>query len=642
MRTVLALLALVALVLAALWWFGGNAEHESSPPAKSPTTPLTASAPTSTHTVERPASPESATVPSEIPERIERVEVARSGKGLSVKLEFDCAPDTDLALRLLDANRRVLAETTTRSGATWPLPPAGRYSLVCEAPEWREFEQDLEVPVEGGPLTVTLHPVAWNGIAGRVTEQGTGAPVERYTLWLDTRSPGSGGAMEVEMVNSRAVADANGAFCFAGFRTSGKELRLRVRAGDHGRAESDWLPFDSTSWLNDVHLETLRDAAIDGRVVDADRRTPIADALVRRVAEDASLADAWNFDGQMQLAVDQAFEAWTSGAEEPERWTTTSRADGTFALETTSPGTARLLVVAAGYPPTLTDVLSLNSGARVGPLTIALARGASVLGRLDTPTPEALRVPRSATLIGPSGQETRPIAADGTFRFDGLADGVYQIAVNEDAGNGRQPLVATRTVTIREHRDEELTIPLGVGLTGCRLDGELLLPADSGIAEWRVFALRAEGTHEPEASAEVTATGHFELTDLAPGRTLVIAAGADAAQARVALGAGAVELVDGGRATLRIDLSSIAVHLKYAGSALGADGVRIELVAANTTPADVAELLDKVFSPRTDAAGVLELYGLPPGDYELSASGVESQRFTVRPDAAQRFDIVLR
>ncbi|MCC6406618.1 MAG: hypothetical protein IT453_05610 [Planctomycetes bacterium] len=583
------------------------------------------------------------TVPTPPAQRVGAVPSASTG-ALELALDLGCTPITTPSLRVLAPDGGELRGAARGDHQRWPLPAPGEYVAICEGDAWETLTQTVRVEPGQDQVRATLRPQARNGVRGRVVERGSSEPVRTFRVWFTTRRSTPNGVEFTSESLPYELSSSDGSFCLAGLDVEGPELRVRVDAGARGDAVGEWLPFDGSYWLEDLVLEvadlSATTATLTGRVVAASDRKPIGSALVRVLDAAQSPADAWSIDGGFQISA--------SGFEEqfdrfPARFETRSAADGSFAIEHTPPRVARVLVIASGLRPQLSDALELAAGSRVGPLEFALERGASVIGRVATPDLAALRVPRLAWLSGTGPRTLARVSDSGEFRFDGLADGVYRLELCERVDDGFTPVVASRTLEIVDQRDLEIDLPLGLGVTGGSLLGRAHLPTGERFDLLRAVVLDEHGAIAAEASAPIGADGAFELLDLPPGPKLLLIAGLSSDRSRAAAAAVTVVIRGGERATAELDLRRVAVACRVERVGGRVHEERLAATALETDPARFAELVPELLGLlQTDTNGEVRLFGLPRGKYSLAAAGLQPVRFEIGDEAPLRLELVVR
>ncbi|MBI5434991.1 MAG: carboxypeptidase regulatory-like domain-containing protein [Planctomycetes bacterium] len=571
-------------------------------------------------------------------------EMNASAGGLELTLDLGCTPVTTPSLRVLAADGRELRGESRGDRHRWPMPAPGTYVAECEGKVWEPLRQSLRIEPGRDEVRETLRPQARNGVRGRVVALHSSEPVRSFRVWFTTRRIAPNGIAFTSESLPYECSSSDGSFCLAGLEVDGPELRVRVDAGARGDAVSAWLPFDGSYWLDDIVVEvselSASTATLTGRVVSASDRGPIGGALVRVLDAAQTPADGWWIDGGFQLGAagfEEQFDRF------PARFETRSAADGSFAIEHAPPRAARVFVIAAGMRPHLSEELALTAGARVGPLEFALARGASVIGRVATPDAAALRIPRHAWLSGIGPRTLARVSDAGEFRFDGLADGAYRLELCERVDDGFTPIVASRPIEIVDQQDVEVDLPLGLGLTGGSLAGRAQLPAEVTFDLLRAVVLDEAGAIAAEASAPIAADGGFELLDLPAGPKLLLIVGLSSDRSCAAAAATAVVIRSGELATAELDLRRVAVicRVERAGGRVREE--RLAATALDTEPQRFAELVPELLGLlQTDANGDVRLFGLPRGKYSLAAAGLEPVRFEVVADAPLNLELVVR
>lgn len=288
-------------------------------------------------------------------------------------------------------------------------------------------------------------------------------------------------------------------------------------------------------------------------------------------------------------------------------------ADGSFALPAVGPGRVVVEVLAPGFA-SLQQTLDVTSGG-IGPLAFVLQREVAlqvvVLDAVGAPVGDArLSVwcgDRQASNPTREGMLTR---ADGTCPLHGLPPGPLRVQAVH-FGTGRA--VLDIDARAEEVRRIELRLAPRVGICGILLDAEgrpaagaVVLATDE---QWQPTAFR----DRPQQPFQATAgpDGRFELRDLGPYPFRLQARAADGARLAL-LG----EHVLPGPELRTFVLTTRGSAATLAGCVRGPDG-------APLAGARVSAWRDGVVNPRgerTDAAGRFELTDLDAGTWSVRAA----------------------
>lgn len=299
-------------------------------------------------------------------------------------------------------------------------------------------------------------------------------------------------------------------------------------------------------------------------------------------------------------------------------------------------------------------VVDPGSGAGVGGVRVQIGRVAE--GSLRMAFVRGSREAPQTSI--PAGEPLRT-DGNGTFRFSGLAPGLYEVVASGSGGSGRPGatsslhpgrlirVLASRTVTVR--------VPLW---RDASLSGSVLDAAGSPVIGIPVVALPEEGPVPDEQRFEATTDDRGRFTIIVPpGRYTVAVRPPPYSTPRSVLAAmpdgrtGVYEWTFHPRATSRADARRID-----AGPAVELDGLDIQLtpVAGYSVTVGISvppgiEGMPRIWISRTDDPGpygVLassaghgasnELAGIPPGRYILQAYIVPQMPSTTRGVAPLR------
>ncbi len=450
--------------------------------------------------------------------------------------------------------------------------------------------------VEAGGPDVELVLARECSFAGRVRSAIDGSPVPGFELVLGRADPD---AVQLVEVVRRRFFDAHGAFEVSDLAPG----RWTVRARADG-----WLSPEPTfvdlPLAGEVVLEVLPAASLAGVVVEGDG-TPIEGAFLLLAAEGSTLT-----------------------------WQDVTLADGSFAIAEVPPGRYLLRIVdPRGLRPGRELSFELSAGEVRRDLRFELAAGAilagRVLGRAEAPLAGA-RVSLRQVQGGRRLEATTD--ADGAFRFDELAAGLWTVSVPFHDGRAEptgdegdraafaphgapRAWQTTRAVAIepgetaefvfRSHEDE---LPLVRG--SVRRGGEPL--------RGRLLSFFSSGAGDPISIVSVTTDGEgrFELR-LRPDVYLVRVLSVEDPEELVF----AVAVTDEPEQFLALQgpLGAISGRVLSNGGAPAA-GVRIELTC-DATPERESIRPRRELEAITDAEGRFSFRGLWPGSYRLFTGG---------------------
>jgi protocatechuate 3,4-dioxygenase beta subunit len=455
-----------------------------------------------------------------------------------------------------------------------------------------------------GDSTDDLAPGAVHGVV--VDEEGepiAGAEVllreERPRSWSEEEPVEPGGTPPA----ARAVTDANGGFRFEALDP---ERRWRLTAG--AEAYLPWgadTPVRSGGVWNE-RITLLAPRSLRGTVRAATNREPILGALLV-------------LDG-------------LDSRRSPSRVETSTDSAGEYRLENVSPVGRTLVLSAPGFATRVVRTpFQVGAGARLldrsAVVDFELRQARSIAGRVLGPAGPAMPgidVVAYSPSIELDSLGSTTSAEDGSFRIEGLAEGLYTVEV-------RAPGFAPTSVEGVRTETTDLSLTL-VALE--RVSGIVLDPDGRPLESFGVQARKLEGARQSWVVTgrrlQASPLGAFELEGLPPG-THVIEAWAPG----FALGSSEPFEVVPGSAS-----EGVTVRLTRGGSLSG-------LVVDGRTGAPVAgaevSLDDEAFvfcwpwftappGARTDAAGRFEFAALAPGEHavRIHARGHAPRCVTVR------------
>lgn len=422
-------------------------------------------------------------------------------------LEFELQPSGWIEGRVQDdkgeavANLWVGAQYEADGEASlWPTDAAGRFRAPLRHPgRWR-----LHAYAEP-PAMVAGHSQLGDGPASAIVLVATKPPVPvPKQMQVRAVTKGSGAAVRTfravsawgELLNNgpiwlqhalaeqaaQAKPSPDGTVLVDGPSDDGQNGAVFVQAEGH----APLLQMDVAFTAEDAKLlvELQPEASLGGVVRDAVDGKPIAGAKVKVYA---------------QSAIDSVFGY--SGADPG----IVSAADGTFRVGQLGAGDWRLLVQVPGRPPAWPLTVALATGETKQGLVVDVPRGARLAGRIVggaigpghrvsvEPVPLVGAMPMlplwpepemfgGSSLAG-AANFGRPLAADGSFAFDGLPPGHYALRLHLPSlprtGNALSVLVDSfRLRAAGLQRDFDTT-----GDQFCAIRGRLTFPGAGGAFE---------------------------------------------------------------------------------------------------------------------------------------------------------------
>ncbi|RMF74465.1 MAG: hypothetical protein D6738_06355 [Acidobacteria bacterium] len=488
------------------------------------------------------------------------------------------------------------------------------------------------------PPTIALHPGAF--VAGRVVD-ADGRPVAGALLTATPRPvPGSfritiGAARSPD---NRAESGADG-----GFRLGPLDPRaswdLIATAPGFARTRRPAPRLEPRRTTDGMRVVLERGARIAGRVLD-DQGRPVAGALVRATVEPR---------GERRRGMVVRMLAGAA----PEPLETISATDGTFVVDSLSPGRWRLSIAASGFARATVEGLDVAEGdAVVEAGDVVLAPGETLAGVVldETGAPvdgaevrvlEPERGPRRGAMrLFGGGERTPPDAVtgpDGWFTVADLAPGRPV-----DVEVTRRGYVDASLPRVGIPRPEPLEIRLVAASTvsGRVLDPEGRPVADATVMLERRRAVMRGGFSAVIQMAEDTRTdqdGAFRFEGVEPGKIQLSAQATDFRSATREF-----------TVTEGEDLEDVVLPLEPAATVTGhvtrpdgspAIGVWVGPVAGGETVRGPA----RTAAP-TDGDGAFVLSGLEPGPVSLEArddAGLRTVRDVDLEPGLNRVDFVL-
>lgn len=349
-------------------------------------------------------------------------------------LEFNELSEVQVSLRGRGFQAgRVLPDGTYRIDHVGP----GDHQVVATLPGSTR-QADGHVTLEPGASEARLDLEFGGGhtLSGRVIRNGE--PVR--SLHISLSGAGSSGRF--------ADTDHEGRFRFEGLDAGHYELQVYSFQSQSPHREELDLAGD-----RDVVIE-LRTAAISGRVVDAEDRSPIAEAEVTLVPPEETF-------GMQPL-------------------TTTSDSRGAFRLRDVSEGTWKVRAILKGYAPEEVDV-QVDAGAPLDGVELALHATEGVVLEVLLPSgrpPDEV----NAVVLDAAGRvivsESYTVGEEGRVRIASVAPGTWELLLDADG-----------------------SAPVAVSVTAPGNAGRVILPQPGALS------LKVPGLFEARVDAKVILTG---------------------------------------------------------------------------------------------------------------------------------------
>jgi hypothetical protein len=288
----------------------------------------------------------------------------------------------------------------------------GEAELIASAPGFSTARETIAADASK-PITLQLSRLSRVRVIARDAEGRSIAGVTAIA-----RGAGAAPNARMRRVGPRTATSTN---------DGGETLELEglepgewtVEASAPGFARSASEPFRvDVDELREVAIVLTKGNRVLGRVLDESGR-PIGGALVRLLPEAA-------LDGDLGAALRSAR---ASVGAEP---FAISKNDGTFVLERAHDGTHSLAITQSGYAQRIQREVRTVGGSDVRVGDIALSKGAEVRGKALVAGAVDRRIvvqltPIEAKDVALDFVAEARVAADGTFRFDGLARGRYAL-----------------------------------------------------------------------------------------------------------------------------------------------------------------------------------------------------------------------
>jgi hypothetical protein len=460
---------------------------------------------------------------------------------------------------LSDLGPEASAETAGDGSFRLDGLPTGPRSFVAVRRGFRKQVRDLDVRPGENRLDFRLEPGV--SVSGRVVDRD-GAPVPGVSVSLQggTTFPG------------QAVSEPDGSFVLPGVSADTYQLHAQKEGYADRRIEGVLVANEPVAGLE---VRLLPPGAIRGRILGLDFAA-LSSVLVLATNDMTPIEASVDFAGNYRID-DLA----------PGDWTVTAMAGSRL-----QQGLAR---VEAGAETVLD--LELGAGHRLTGRVLSggrpMARATVVLGGRES---------------GSGGLSTTGL--DGSFRFDGLAAGTYELHVMRDFGSFRQG----RTIEI--DGDTEVTIDVGAA----RVSGLVTDPAGDPVTDAQLTLEPQSGEGGDRLSGRSDADGRFTLAGATPGphRLRAVKEGFSAAEAAFEVPASGD--VEGLRLTLT-PAPSLVLEV------VGPVGVAPEWVGVALLDASGNPVASGTYTP--GERGRIDVKSAPAGRYRLLVGGLDTATVTL-------------
>jgi hypothetical protein len=341
-------------------------------------------------------------------------------EGATVRVIEEAGTDDEMIQAQLFLGGALRSARTDFDGS-YEIPglSSGGYTLVAEK---RGFARSVErgVYVDAGTTQYfTLLPSA--GLVGQVVDRATGDPVRDFDLSVTPRERDMsfGGAQE-------PVSSAEGVFEREDLSPGTYDVSIRAAGFSGVSMEVELRP----GIVEEERIELERAAWIEGVVLDALTGDPVSGARVK--------IELPAVEGEDPASMESIMRDFTGSVADM------SRGDGRFELDAVPPGVSNLMVSHDEYVVLSTPTPALVPG-QMASMEIRLQRGASIRGELRG----ADGSPAGFTYIVLVGADEATDGVrkgvvtedDGSFHFQGLADGTYRLSSGTRGGSPAETTV---------------------------------------------------------------------------------------------------------------------------------------------------------------------------------------------------------
>jgi RNA polymerase sigma factor (sigma-70 family) len=504
------------------------------------------------------------------------VEVRAGQESMGVELVLEPLPDeclvrgrvvdtggsgvayADLSFRKESENRSMTGSVPADADGRFRfvLPPGMRLSLVASDPAG-ELGSASAQDLTGGPVEQILR-LAELRRAGLLVSGAEGELLERFAMRVRSAADDS------LLLDLETAEHAEGR---AEFSVPSMAFVIEARAPGHSEERIGPLAPASVGASVEIALAPL--PGLRGRVVAGGE--PLAGAQVRLYAEaDPEVHIEHN---GFEVTVDPSWRDQDHSDDEG-RFLLTPRARGRYLVRAER----------AGFAPTELGPIEVDPLSASDELSLELHEGGAIAGRVRVPPgPDA-----SGRIVGISRGDaharTQRTGADGSFRFEHLTPGPWQVRlvdeeiyatgshISTSRGSARPPI--RFDCRVEEGRTTAYDIDLGGGderrLAGVlRIDGQSPGPWQAALSTGPLFG------GSPEAECAVDVEGRFELVAPATGSYQLVLMGTFGERGLQALVA-PVEITEG-TTPWSLDLATASLTVENVPMPAGSDPERVHL-----------------------------------------------------------------
>ncbi len=465
-------------------------------------------------------------------------------------------------------------------------------------------DENLELVLESGGI-----------IRGIVLDDKTREPVTDYKIVAEyTPSgffPGGANMMAGERFNrSRDVSDPDGAFEIRGVKEG--KYKLKVTAAGYAKGVKSGIRVKNGKTIDGIVISLKAGSSVEGRVVAALDKTPVAGANVK-VAEGGT--NLFGMDRSM-------FERG------PEDYASATNQDGEFKVVNIPPGITTLEVTRDGFLKGK-KIVFVKENEPTKDVEIALSKGGIVVGRVVS---KATGQPLSDADVTFTGQGFiadivpffgKNIATDidGRFRFETVPTGKQTLKISHE--NYSTKLVENLDIKEGETLDiGEVALTSGGGISGIVLDVKGNPVVNAFLMAQGPSGFRHTSSDEKGEYAFEELTPGTYTVSLVPNQELLMSGQAENSQEQQAL-------VEEGKVT---ELNFILTPGYRLSGQVTQNGKPVTGVNVSYQLADLTQLVRGGGNKEVDDEGRYEFTELQPGLYNISVyRGQMQQPYTFRP-----------